>query len=197
MISKIKIFISLVLLLVFVTSCGSKFSLQKRRYTKGFYFTSVKNKEAKKSEKIVNYCSDNKNKTADTVKEEAVIAVNAVKEINNEGIKAENKVIAESKSIEEPQISIDGREFEKNETVKQITGAEKASNKKTNKRGGLLDIIGNIYIGYLIIVLLITVGFLIYEAFQYYTLAQILPVAAVIILFVLLCYWVGSLVRRA
>ena len=35
------------LLVIFITSCGSQFSLQKRKYRKGFYFASKNNKASK------------------------------------------------------------------------------------------------------------------------------------------------------
>ena len=83
--SSIKYFFKLILLLIFISSCGSKFSLQKRRYNKGFYFSA-------------NRCSVNKKlevNLSKTIKYEPISIVNIAKEpamvLSNNNISKKNE----------------------------------------------------------------------------------------------------------
>ena len=196
----VKFSISLFLLLFFITSCGSKFSLQKRRYNKGFHFSVINNHSVKTSENILKRDIEIKNTLAESINEEKAVTINnseAKKETTNH---SENKTAKYSvpKATEEIFANVKLDEFEKEESVSQNKGATKSTRQIKSRGIGLFDILADIYVGSFVIRLVLILIFLIFflgYTFSTYTLAQILPVAAIVILCLLFFYWIGSLVR--
>ncbi len=204
----IKLTIHLFLLLLFVTSCSNKFSLQKRKYNKGFYFSAVKKHDVKKQDVAVKDKAENKPETV--IEESAFVKTSADKtavaivadETQKETFGKESLNSPKSKqskvedvSVNNPrdkevsQAEIKNGEFEQEENASESKGATSSLNKKG---GGLLEAIADIYIGYYIICIVIAICYLLWILFETYSVTQALGIIAVVVLVLAACYAVGS-----
>ena len=197
MYSKIKYSLCLLIAVLFISSCASKFSLQKRRYNKGFYFASVKKVESKK-ENTVSY-SKVKAPEPEKINEEIIVSVNTNKKLPESAFKkskAETIITEEPESVSKTETSpqVNQNEFEQHENVRGRVYKTKIAQKLGTKMPGLLDVFADIYVGYYVIMTLICIAVLVWYLFTYLPFETALLYLGIGVLILLLCYSVGSTV---
>jgi hypothetical protein len=199
--SNVTFLINLLLLLIFVTSCGSKFSLQKRRYTKGFHFSVIKERTNNASEVVVNKNSEKSENKAEIVREEQATVLNVTEANTGTKMKVQERKrpeVSELNSEDGPVAQsvpiIKSDEFEKSEGINKHSGISEHLNQTKSKRSGLLGVLSDIYVGYYVISILVILCVGLYYLFTTYTLTQALTIVGVIALVVFFCYLVGSAV---
>jgi hypothetical protein len=198
-----KIAIKLIVILIITSSCSSKFSIQKRKYNNGIYFAHSKNSS--------NKCNSTKTISKKLNTEETYVTPNVLH--NNENIAIKNE-ISNDANFENKSALIVNKNFKSEEKSQKHSVAPVVVNVKNNlplinynfkaisqkkligKKNDFLNFLGNLYLGYLIICLVIAAAFLVYILFQVYPLIQVLAILAVCILIIIALAGLGSLVRR-
>ncbi len=197
--SKFTFSVKLLLLVVILTSCGSKFSLQKRRYNKGFHLSVTKELKPVKQGSDVNGGVANNENTASIVKEESAAVVANIPETQTD--KTDEKALARQPKVSakkntskiefNPAVQTD--EFEKGENNTRGKSAVSSFHKK---RGfGLFDILDNIYAGYVAVCIVLAIIYLGYYLFTVVPATQAIPIVAGIVIVLVLLYLIGNAVK--
>ena len=189
--------LSLLLVLgILFSSCGHKFSLQKRRYQKGFYFTahtSKQHSEAKQQGKMLSFekrKSEPQAKsnvpTTDNLREETLNNVLQVNENSNKALQSGVKPVQFLKSknsnrLYHPMQALNTK------AVKQYKHKQNIL-KQLNKRDGR-DFLTTVYIGYIVVALIA----LFISGVSTLGLAQTLILIALTILGIMILYIIGKI----
>ncbi|MFN8231010.1 MAG: hypothetical protein U0V03_08835 [Bacteroidia bacterium] len=200
----VKLTLNFIVILIITSSCSSKFSIQKRKYNNGIYFAHTKTHKN----------SLTKLKTTKPIASELnsdKIYLKPVSLLSKEEELVDNK-LANDLNFENKSTLIENKNFKSEEKLqknKNVVASLKNSlplinykfktinqKKLIGKKNDFLNFIGNLYIGYLIVSLIIAVAFLIYFYLQIYPLIKVIAIVAVVVLIIVALAGLGSLVRR-
>ncbi len=174
---------------ILICSCDYKFSLQKRKYTKGFFIASSTNKN--NFEKYTNEISYTKKKEP-----KDILDIEVVK--GNLPHKTDCKLLLNS-IFEPPTLNkhyIPNGKINKNKQFFLSVNNKKKSQKKDQKnKDGILEVFENIYLAYLFILALIALAYISFLIFSFYPFLQALLIILVIIIALVLLAGLGKALR--
>lgn len=187
-----RVFYSLLAITILLSSCSNKFSLQKRKYNKGFYFASVGTKKSQiktqttHSEPLVNNHSTIEEKSIDTLKPENILVFDEEKSelTKPQKITFLNKIESPFNKIAD--VSISKLNFEN-------SFSQNSNNRKHQNKKGLLDILYKAYIGYIAVLVIVALIYLLVIVSTTYSIQQIIVGVAVAIAAILILSLIGSL----
>lgn len=196
---KLKFQITLLVLIVFISGCGTKFSLQKRHYRHGYNLSFAK-QQKKRNKSLLAEKSEMATESLSNGSEQTEIVVGGFDNNPNGQVALHGKKIEQIiKNNLFKNISLSNLTTKKSDesrryapfTIKNKTeflNSRKSSSAPTN----FFEALGNIYAGYIVVSVLITVGYLIWLLFETLPLIEAIQILAIAIGVVLIFYAIGS-----
>ncbi len=199
----IKLLIKSSILLFIITSCSSKFSLQKRKYNKGLYFSVSKKKkisDVEKSTLTKTKIKENevKQPSIDTLKS-TFVSLEATS--NPTSCIALNNLTSNSKS-KSPQLNYNESqsyklvELNENKTTSKNYSVAKNSKKHIGQKNDVFQFFDNLYTGYLVLMFLILIGFAVWFIFISFPLIEAILIVGAGFLVICALVALGSLVNN-
>ncbi len=189
-----KNYLLILILCALISSCSYKFSLQKRRYSNGFFIASTSGKNSFEKSNTINYNKKTQAPVDETDVEIAKIITPLTKKSNdstNQNFVKHNGINTQFDNSVRTQSSLLPVNFEskKSRINKELTIKNK------NKLGGILEVFENIYIAYLFICAIVVIAILLFYLFSVFPPLQAILIIIVGIIILALLAGLGAAIR--